>query len=57
MSGALVPSLQARRGVLVRKLRELPVPGEILLTEGSPVGAEDLVGRAWLPGDPEGSAQ
>jgi hypothetical protein len=51
MARILVPSLQIKRSTVVRKLRELPVPGEVLVAEGSAVQSGDVVARTFLPGD------
>jgi len=52
MSGAaFVPGLQIRSRVTLRKLRELPVAGEILYQQGDTVKANDIVARAALQGD------
>lgn len=47
----LVPSLAAKKSVALRKVRELPIPGEILVRPGDLVEADKIVARATLPGD------
>ena len=51
MTQALTPGLQVLAGTVVRKTRELPVPGEILCRRGDAVTPHAVVGRAELPGD------
>ena len=51
MTQALTPTLQVRAGAVVRKTRELPVPGRILCRPGDIVTPDAVVGRAELPGD------
>ena len=51
MKRALTPGLQRRSDVLLRRLRSLPVKGEILVQPGAEVSARDIVARAELPGD------
>jgi len=51
MSQALTPGLQVLAGAVVRKTRELPVPGRILCGQGDAVTPDAVVGRAELLGD------
>ena len=51
MAQAFTPGLQLKRRALVRRRRELPVPGEILFKEHAAVRAEEIVARALLPGE------
>lgn len=51
MSGLFAPNLQVRREAVVRRVRELPVPGEILVREGATVTSDQIVARAELPGE------
>ena len=51
MTQALTPALQVLAGAVVRKTRELPVPGRILCRQGDSVTPDAIVGRAELPGD------
>ena len=51
MTQALTPTLQVVAETVVRKTRELPVPGRILCASGDAVAADTVVARAELPGD------
>ncbi len=51
MSQALTPGLQVLADAVVRKTRELPVPGRILCGQGDVVTPDAVVGRAELLGD------
>lgn len=51
MTQALTPALQVLAGTVVRKTRELPVPGRILCERGDAVTPDAIVARAELPGD------
>ncbi|MDE0030912.1 MAG: hypothetical protein OXU42_16105 [Deltaproteobacteria bacterium] len=51
MTQALTPTLQVVAETVVRKTRELPVPGRILCAPGDAVAADTVVARAELPGD------
>lgn len=51
MGTVLTPALTVSAGTTVRRIRELPVPGEILVAQGDRVEAQDIVGRAELPGE------
>jgi hypothetical protein len=49
--GAFVPGLQLLSRTTVRRVRELPIPGEIFVEIGEEVCPSDVIGRALLPGD------
>lgn len=51
MGQAFTPGLIATENTRIEKLRELPVPGEILVKIGDRVKAEDVIARAFLPGE------
>ena len=51
MTQALTPALQVLAGTVVRKTRELPVPGRVLCERGDAVTPDAIVARAELPGD------
>ncbi len=51
MTQALTPGLQVLAGTVVRKTRELPVPGQTLCERGDAVTPHAVVARAELPGD------
>ena len=51
MTQALTPGLQVLAGTVVRKVRELPVPGQVLCRRGDTVTPHAVVARAELPGD------
>lgn len=51
MGYAYTPGLTVAEHTVVRKVRRLPVPGEVLVEVGQPVEPRDLVARAELPGD------
>ena len=51
MTQALTPTLQVMSETVVRKTRELPVPGRILCAPGDTVAADTVVARAELPGE------
>ena len=51
MTQALTPGLQVLAGTVVRKVRELPVPGRILCKQGDTVTPHAVVALAELPGD------
>ncbi len=51
MTQALTPRLQVLAETIVRKTRELPVPGRILCAPEDAVAADTVVARAELPGD------
>ncbi|RMD87490.1 MAG: hypothetical protein D6808_01350 [Candidatus Dadabacteria bacterium] len=47
----LTPTLLAEDGVVIRKVRRLPVPGNISVKKGDRVGSRDMIGSAELPGE------
>ena len=51
MSQVLTPSLQCLGSTKLRKLRELPVSGEILVKAGEQVSANQIVAQAALSGE------
>lgn len=51
MSAVLVPSLQVRRAITLRRRRELPIAGEIFFKVGTRVSENDAVAAAKLPGE------
>jgi hypothetical protein len=51
MSQAYTPGLQVAERTLYRARRVLPIAGEVLVREGRPVSAQDVVARTELPGD------
>jgi hypothetical protein len=51
MSQVLTPTLQRKKNFLLRKLRELSLPGEILVKVGDKVSANQPVAKAEFPGE------
>ncbi|MBN8550909.1 MAG: hypothetical protein J0M12_16470 [Deltaproteobacteria bacterium] len=51
MAQAFTPGLLVKPSLSVKRLRELPVPGEVVVQVGDSVRAEQVVARAFLPGD------
>ena len=51
MSQALIPSLQRKENFILRKHRELTIPGRILVKTGQIVKSSDTVAEAEFPGD------
>ncbi len=51
MGHAYTPGLKVSKAALVRKVRRLPVQGEVLVKVGDKVKARDVVARAELPGN------
>ncbi|MHA2067296.1 MAG: hypothetical protein ACXABY_23255 [Candidatus Thorarchaeota archaeon] len=51
MSYAYSPGLKVKKTMIVRKSRILPVPGDVLVTEGSLVSYDTVVARTYVPGD------
>lgn len=47
----LTPSLTISSYATLQKIRELPIPGEVLVTQGQQVTAQTVIARAALPGD------
>jgi hypothetical protein len=53
MAAAYVPGLKVADRLQVRKVRRLPIPGEVLVQPGQRVRPDDVVARAQLPGNPQ----
>ena len=51
MPTAYTPGLRVTEYTTIRKVRRLPLKGEVLVTAEQRVGAEDIVARALLPGN------
>jgi hypothetical protein len=51
MSHAYTPGLQRKTDCVIRKMRLLPLPGEILVRIGETVNCNTTVGKVNLPGD------
>ena len=51
MPTAYTPGLRVTEYTLIRKVRRLPLKGEVLVKAGQRVGADDVVARAMLPGN------
>ncbi|MDC0358441.1 hypothetical protein OAO01_06460 [Oligoflexia bacterium] len=51
MARALTPGLKVAARATVSKIRELPVPGEVLVSRGDTVEANSIVACAELPGE------
>lgn len=51
MSAVLVPSLQVKSRILIRRRRELPIKGTLRVKQGDQVQEGDLVAEALLPGE------
>ena len=51
MGQAYTPGLLVTRSTEIVKIRELPLPGEVLVKPGDKVKATDVVLRAYRPGD------
>lgn len=51
-SQAYTPGLKRKEFYMVRKYRELPISGEVLVKEGDEVQPESPVARAQVPGEP-----
>ncbi len=49
---AYTPGLKIKKSMAVRKTRLLPIPGEVLVGEGSTVDFDTVVARTMVPGDP-----
>ncbi|MGR3309923.1 MAG: hypothetical protein ACUZ77_04030, partial [Candidatus Brocadiales bacterium] len=50
MAHAYTPGLQVTEKTIIRKRRVLPLKGDILVTKGTVLKAEDIVARTELPG-------
>lgn len=53
MGSAYTPGLAVSARAVVEKVRRLPIKGKVLVAVGQPVGPDDAVARAELPGDVE----
>ncbi len=53
MAHAYTPGLKVTARTTIRKVRRLPIRGEVLVEEGQQVAPDTVVARAHLPGDPE----
>lgn len=51
MPTAYTPGLRVTEYTTIRKVRRLPLKGEVLVQVGQKVGADDVVARALLPGN------
>lgn len=51
MKQLFAPSLFVSAATKISKIRELPIPGEILIAVGDIVKPHDIVGRVSIPGD------
>ncbi|KPV64656.1 MAG: hypothetical protein AOA65_0871 [Candidatus Bathyarchaeota archaeon BA1] len=51
-SQAYTPGLKRKEVFLVRKMRRLPIPGEVLVKEGQTVYPDTIVARTNVPGEP-----
>ena len=49
---AYTPGLKIKEAVRVRKVRELPIPGDVLVDMGAAVGFDTVVAQMEMPGDP-----
>lgn len=50
MASAYTPGLTVSGDIVVRRIRRLPIKGEVLVKPGDPVEPEQVVARAMLPG-------
>lgn len=50
MTYAYTPGLKVSGGMMLKKIRRLPLPGDILVKAGQQVNAETVVARTELPG-------
>ncbi len=53
MASAYVPGLKVAERTQVRKVRRLPIPGDVLVHQGQTVSPDGVVARANLPGNPQ----
>lgn len=44
------PGLKRKAATTVRKIRRLPIPGEVLVKAKDKVGADTIVARTFIPG-------
>ncbi len=51
MAHAYTPGLKVTRATIIRKVRRLPLQGEVLVKKGDKVKAEDIVAKTELPGN------
>lgn len=51
MSVAYTPGLRVTASATIRRERRLPMRGEVLVSRGQQVGAQDIVARAEMPGN------
>ena len=51
MGTAYTPGLKVTKWATVKKIRRLPIKGEVVVKEGDEVEPETIVARAYLPGD------
>ncbi len=52
MASAYTPGLKVTRSTRIRKIRRLPLLGDVLVEKGARVEAHDLVAKTMLPGEP-----
>ena len=50
MGNAYTPGLTVSGDIVVRRIRRLPIKGEVLVKENDPVTPESVIARAMLPG-------
>jgi hypothetical protein len=50
LASAYTPGLTVSGDIIVRRIRRLPIKGEVLVKEGAAVNPDDVVARAMLPG-------
>lgn len=53
MALAYTPGLKVKRQTVLRKVRRLPIPGEVLAARGDKVDFDTIVARTKVPGDVE----
>lgn len=49
-SQAYTPGLKRKTATLVQKTRKLPIPGSVLVKQGTVVKADDVLARTFIPG-------
>jgi len=52
MASAYTPGLKVTRSTIVRKIRKLPLKGDVLVEKGQKVQPHDIVAKTMLPGEP-----
>jgi hypothetical protein len=52
MGSAYTPGLKVTRSTIVRKVRKLPLKGDVLVQKGQTVKPHDEVAKTFLPGEP-----